>query len=261
MDITTATPAQIDEAWFPIMAQRQRAEDAASDYRDHAAKEDARALTYRADQYRAQAAKYDEQAEALRAQEAPYAAEWDRRGGWTRYPMVTNKGGHAHTSTHCQTCRFDTSFAYLTEASGMTAKKVVKLLGEGACTVCFPDAPVGPRTIFTAEEKVTRAEALERAEALAAKKAAAAAKSITMPDGAPLKDDSGYPVKTERMAEINAAQRLADDAWYGLTHPSRGEWLAYVERAVQALAAKRGTTVQVQRDLVEANAAKKIAKH
>ncbi len=69
--------------------------------------------------------------------------------GWNRYYAVP--GGHIHSDMTCPTCnRYNdrtghythTTFAWLTELSGLTADEAIAAYGPTLCTVCFPNAPV-----------------------------------------------------------------------------------------------------------------------
>ena len=75
--------------------------------------------------------------------------EFERRGGWSRFFLVTNTGGHIHSSMNCSTCNKFTSrglsqtkFAWLTDLSGQSEEQAVESQGAVLCTVCFPSAPV-----------------------------------------------------------------------------------------------------------------------
>ena len=199
------------------------------------------------------------------AELAAIEAEFRSRGGWTRAYVVP--GGHAHTSTACSTCYPTTRFALVPRMSGMDEAEVVEAAGERACTVCFPSAPVDvlrrPTTLYSPEEV---AEREARATAKAEREATRNAKAITTPEGAPLKDSHGFTVKTERTAEIEAVAALTNTAVYRAFrasrgdeggHPSESEWLAYVDRAVLALAHKRGQSAEEVRKVIEAKAAAK----
>lgn len=98
-------------------------------------------------------AKVDAKLAALLAildEQKPLDAEFARRGGWTRFFIVQNNGGHIHASMHCQTCNrgmYRTEFAWIPEMSGMVEADALAQLAEQAhtlCTVCFPNAPVLP---------------------------------------------------------------------------------------------------------------------
>ncbi len=78
-------------------------------------------------------------------------AEFTRRGGWTRFFLVQNSGGHVHSSMGCQTCNrgaVPTAFNWLPEWSGRSEDEALAELGAAGstmCTVCFPAAPVLPK--------------------------------------------------------------------------------------------------------------------
>jgi hypothetical protein len=84
--------------------------------------------------------------EAATAALAEAKAEYDRLcgqyTGWSRFFLVTNVNGHIHSGTNCSTCRWDTSFAWLPELSGLTEADAVEEYGEILCSICFPSAPV-----------------------------------------------------------------------------------------------------------------------
>lgn len=69
-------------------------------------------------------------------------AEFDAAGGWSRYYLVENTGGHIHRSTKCSTCRPTTKFSWLLDMSGETEEAAVAAHGALLCSVCFPTAPV-----------------------------------------------------------------------------------------------------------------------
>ncbi|MGI4894301.1 MAG: hypothetical protein ACRYF3_04205 [Janthinobacterium lividum] len=252
MNLTTATPAEIDTAWTPLMGESARANHLLLQMIAH-------------DPSNTQIIDaMNERVHDAFTAEAPYLAEWNRRGGWTRYPLaITNSAGHVHGHTSCSTCYPTTQFAYLTDLSGLDATEVVTQIGQDACTVCFPGAPVTPRTVFTDTEKVDRAEKAARAADLAAKKVAAAAKAITNPDGTPLRDGSdgtrGYVVKTEIAARNKAIAGIASAIFYG-NHPDGSSWLAFADRAAAAIAAKHGLDATVVLAEFNAKAAKKAAR-
>lgn len=175
----------------------------------------------------------------------PLHDEFDRRGRWTRYWLVTNTGGHVHSSTGCASCFPTTQFAWLTEQSGLTGDDLVALAGESACTVCFPSAPVDtlrrPSVLEAPERKAARlvreAEKAQRAQV-------AAEKGITSPDGTPLfRTSSGrYPFKTERAATNERTQAITSLAWC-TAHPDVPRWRSLIARVDDAVAAKHGRTV------------------
>lgn len=252
MNLTTATPAEIDSLIAPLARRLAGAEAHAAEM----LKSD------RPERYAAAVARTEAVIAELRAELAPLTAEYARRGGWTRAFAVP--GGHVHRSTSCHTCFVSTSFGWLPQVSGLDEAEIVELAGERACTVCYPTAPVAalarPSRLYSADEQADREAAAKRAEELAAKKALAATKAITNPDGSPLRDADRYVVKTEVAARNGALQCFADLLWYGETHPSAEGWKAYAERAVVALAAKRGVAADEVRAELVGKAEKKHAK-
>lgn len=255
MDLTTLTPAQIDEAWAVVSAKLAAAQAA-----QRSARNTQRQVV--ADSFigRAAAERFEKAYDAIIAAEdemAPFITEWNRRGGWTRAYLVF--GGHVHRSTSCHTLRFDTKMGWLPEVSGKDEAEIVELAGERACTVCYPSAPVDvlarPTQLYTPEERRDNEAKTQRAADLAAKKADKAAKAITNRDGSPLRGEYGV-IATERTAEIEAVDFIHNQLAYGYSHQDE----AAQARIIAALAHKRGTTVEEQLALVTAKAEKKAAK-
>jgi hypothetical protein len=71
--------------------------------------------------------------------ESPLNAEFQRRGGWTRFFVVS--GGHLHLRG-CHSLRPRTLLGWVPEESGKDESQVVGKFGTVACTHCFPTAPV-----------------------------------------------------------------------------------------------------------------------
>jgi hypothetical protein len=89
----------------------------------------------------------DENCEAVATAETKIGemnAEFSARGGWRRYFMVNNKGGHLHTSMACSTCFPTTSYSWTPAMSGKDDGQVVEEFGPEVCTACIPSAPVSP---------------------------------------------------------------------------------------------------------------------
>lgn len=178
MDLKTATPAQIDAELAPIYgryAQAAAAKRAALTSAERYAKYGAQYATS-IKRYEAAAAAAQTEMHAAEAEMAPYEAEYAARGGWTRFFMVMNNGGHLHSTRQCSTCRWSTQFSWMPEYSGQDEAGIVDLAGEDACTVCFPSAPVNQqsRLPFRVQERAEReAAAAEKAAKLAAKNAKA----------------------------------------------------------------------------------------
>lgn len=72
-------------------------------------------------------------------------AEFNARGGWTRYYLVVSSSGHIHRDMNCFTCnngKEPTAFALYPSLSGSNVEQAVAKLGAALCTHCFPEAPV-----------------------------------------------------------------------------------------------------------------------
>lgn len=88
----------------------------------------------------------------LKAAEEPLEAEYEARGRWSRFFLVTSSdGGHIHSSMSCSTCNVRTQFHWYPEFSGMTMTEAIAAWdkrgsAEILCSVCFPEAPVA-RTV------------------------------------------------------------------------------------------------------------------
>lgn len=69
-------------------------------------------------------------------------AEFQARGGWTRF--FTVEDGHIHSARHCRggSIRATTLVGWNPELSGKTEEEAVALLGPNLCTHCYPSAPV-----------------------------------------------------------------------------------------------------------------------
>lgn len=69
-------------------------------------------------------------------------AEFQSRGGWTRF--FTVEDGHIHSARHCVggTIRVTTRVGWNPELSGKTEAEAVAKLGPNLCTHCYPTAPV-----------------------------------------------------------------------------------------------------------------------
>ena len=74
--------------------------------------------------------------------------EFNARGGWSRYFLVTSSNGHIHQSTSCHTCnkgKYATTFALVYHLSGETSDRAVEVFGPALCSACYPQAPVESR--------------------------------------------------------------------------------------------------------------------
>lgn len=154
MDLTTATPVQVDTALAEIYeryyaAQRDLAlnakhiEDMETGL-ERKAQGDSRYLYWKQENLDALFEKREvlkAQAREIRAEERPYQAEYRSRP-WSRFFLVRNNGGHIHSSMDCSTCFPTTQFGWLPELSGLSEPDAVASQGAILCTVCYPTAPV-----------------------------------------------------------------------------------------------------------------------
>lgn len=148
-DLTALTPAQIDAEWYLLA-------DALSTIANRAANLKKAAEKNPAVQADLDAAR--EEFRSLSEQERPAYDEFRRRGGWSRYYLVTASNGHVHLGTTCSTCFPDTSYAWLPDLSGLGEDALIEKHGWRICTVCFPNAPVCPPGVVKAKraEEATR---------------------------------------------------------------------------------------------------------
>jgi len=187
------------------------------------------------------------------AAETPFHAEFTRRGGWNRAFLVTNAGGHVHTSTRCSTCFPSTCFVWLTQFSDRDEDEVVGAAGEAACTTCFPSAPVDVlRRHSTIEAPARREARLQREAKAAAKAAKEVATGIANPDGSPLRGQWGA-IKTERTAQIELVDIIASHRAYGYD-----AHLDTQDKIFVALAHKWGQDIDQVRLDVEIKVAAKV---
>lgn len=234
IDLRTATPPEIDAVLADLDYERWTAFMKAVQYRQSAYRAGEGSRWSRPDPARAEklmgyAAEQDAIAAAKEAEMAPYEAEFDRRGGWTRaFLVVTSGTGHVHSSRRCHTCYPTTQFHWVTGYSGHDEAEIVEDAGERACTICYPTAPAyvlnRPTKMFTKDEEAKAAARAERE----AKKAAALAASVIDPD------TGKVLFKTERGATNDIASDLDSYLRYG-----DEKYLNWAKATVKALAAKR----------------------
>lgn len=273
--LAAATPAEIDTALYPILGRLAKAEHTLARIEKAIAKVASGARGYYAEDlpnYEARAAAARELIEQADREAAPLRAVFAARGGWTRAFKVTNAGGHVHRSTACSTCFITTEFAALPQVSGMSEADIVELAGEGACTVCYPSAPVDvlrkPCRLFTPEEREAKAARDAEKAARAAEKAI---KGITDAEtGGELRTKGHGVIKTERTAQIEYVNSACEaqmwerkvrnvqsarqgggtgvsDERMTFCEANARDYRADAEKVLAALAAKRGTTVEEQR--------------
>jgi cytochrome c5 len=258
MDLTTATPVEIDTLLAPIWERQASAQSRIVNYKRREAEifttiekvkrgERVLRITTALDGIElmedlARLGRFivaeGNKLAAAEADAAPYEAEYTRRGGWNRVFLAKSVNGHAHNGTECSTChngQYRTAFAWLIRYSGQSEADIVADAGERACTTCYPTAPVDAKgtKMFTPDEEEA-AKAREEREAERTRKAKEAAdKSITTPEGEKLyagKDHVSYDVcKTLRTAEIAATDVLLD-VLLDQTRENDPEWAHYFER-------------------------------
>jgi hypothetical protein len=139
--------------------------------------------------------------------------EFALRGGWSRYFLVTNTGGHVHRGMNCSTCFQTTEYAWLVDLADCDEAAMVAEYGEMACTVCFPDAPTfkGFGDGTSAQARRTQAERdarLVEKDERAAKKAAKALVTPVRTSGRGL-------VETVTAAQQYLRDLAANAAYYG----------------------------------------------
>jgi hypothetical protein len=190
MDVTTATPAEID-------TEIARLDDEMAGI---------------ARQIEMLQAKMDK----VRKAAGPLYAEYARRG-WTRVYRVDNSNGHVHTTTACSTTYETTGFHWFPELSGLPARQIVTLAGEYTCLTCFGqvraeilEAREGrPCRIETPGQRKTREDREAQAVVRAARDAAKQSKALV----APVRVD-GWTVSTKADAWIRLTDAVIDaDDW------------------------------------------------
>lgn len=193
-------------------------------------------------------AKLDAAREARDELEAEYT-------GWSRFFLVTNANGHIHDSTSCSTTYATTSYAWLTDMSGLTEADAVAAHGERLCSVCFPTAPVEWRdSYYVKQAEAARAERTAKAAA----KAAAEVKVEGFRDNGRVKVKV---FKTERGAELEAMAGLDSAYFYADedgNHPWHDEWMHNARVIAEALAERRGTDAD---EILDGWHAKKVKKY
>jgi hypothetical protein len=184
--------------------------------------------------------------------------EYNRRP-WTRaFLAITNGQGHVHSSKYCSTCNngtYRTMFGWQPQYSGADEVAIIKDAGYRACTVCYPNAPVGdekslPTKMFTADEILAANARDLRAAAKAERDAKKIEKALT-PDGSELvvTDTHGgrEHFKTERAATTWAVQQIGYARYFDSKFAKEG-----VDIVLDAIAAKHDITVEEATAQIEA---------
>lgn len=217
------------------------------------------------ERYEAAGAELARLADEAEPMEAEYAA---RR--WSRAFLVTNTGGHVHSSLSCSTCYVDrwdpvtgvwkpgTQYHWMVEYSGKDEAEIVEAAGSRACTVCYPSAPVDKPTVMFTPDEVEKAKAKEAREAAKVERERKRLEKALLPSGEPLVVGTSY---SDRIATLSAARTwLTDSAQWrgwknGERHPS---YPAEAEATVaEAVAAKEGKSVEQVLAEAEKRAAKR----
>lgn len=210
---------------------------------------------------------------AVEAKAAPFEAIFSEHR-WSRFFLVRNTNGHIHSSLNCQTCFWDTDFAWLPSLSGLTESDAVAEQGEILCSVCFPSAPV---EWTNGSSNATKDAKAERAAAKAERLAKKVAKALVPDDiEGGLVIDTGKPYP-ERIKTIAAAKAwLTDAAEYNSYYPrtyADGEvqtnddgtvtmWHpsyppAYIDLVAEVLAARIDSTPEAEIAAAQKRAAKR----
>jgi len=186
--------------------------------------------------------------------------------GWTRAFLVVNSNGHIHKSRSCSTCFVSTQYYWLTELSDESELAIAELAGEKACTICYADAP---SAIFLMKSQLEHPDVTRARAEREAKKAEREAKRLKVgiwnADGTPLITYTATyatyknEIKTERTAYSIALEFYM---WLSSDQSKRNpDELARVQEGfkviVEALAVKRGTTFDTERDAIELKGLKK----
>lgn len=179
----------------------------------------------------------------LYAEKGTYDSEYQSRP-WPRYFHVDNNGGHVHTSMSCSTCYPTTRYVWLTGISGQDEDACVALVGETACTVCMPSAPVKPGygDGTSGWARRTAEQQAERDREKAVKQAAKDAKAITDVDGSVLRVD-GWVIKTLVAAKQNLTDAVERATYEGSSASYRSDKIAERDQLAAAIAHKTGEPV------------------
>jgi hypothetical protein len=188
--------------------------------------------------------------------------------GWSRAFLVRNSNGHIHKSRSCTTCFDTTNYVWLTEMSGRDELEIAYLAGEKACTICYAHAP---SAYFLRECGLEDPEVVEARRIRQARKAEIEAKrqktGIWNPDGTPLKvyeyGFSNYKgeIKAERTAQSTAVNLLVGVQSMSREPREIERSNESIETILIALAHKRGTSVEEQRNLIQTKADAQIKRN
>jgi hypothetical protein len=250
--LTNATAAEIDALWLghlqaiAKLEQQIRFCNHTIEYKYSSDADKAKAVQ--------QIEEYIRQIGGIRSLLNPLQRVFDRRGGWSRFYVVTNVNGHIHSSRECGTCFPTTQYAWITALSGSTEQELVAQYGEAACTICFPSAPTfqgfGDGTSQLA--RYTQAEKDARAAEKAAKASAKALKQL----------NERVTVDGGRYETIPSAKQGIRDAvtyshYYGNDNAAR---YTHVIEVLSAALLATGRVTQDEIDSLKAKALKRAQK-
>lgn len=262
-EIQTATPVQIDTELAAIYVRGYEVDGVVAQVahwlknaRDSLAKKEAGSLRYSSTspeyvaELEAKLAVARETASAVWALTAPFDAEFDRRGGWSRLYLVDNSGGHVHRTMHCSTCFPTTQFTWLPEYSDKPATEVVEAAGALTCLVCFGSVretilrergvdPTKAKT--TIEAPVRKAARLEREAAKAERQRKAEIAGITDAETGGELRVAWLGTSTEVLKTLRTARTWLTDNYTWTPHPAAD--VAKVVAAIAKKECKDGTTV------------------
>ena len=171
-----------------------------------------------------------------------------RRRPWTRAFLVQASNGHVHSSMSCSTCFPTTRYAWMVDYAGKDESEIVEAAGEAACTICYPSAPVGvlsrPTRMFGPQQLAAQAARDKRAEATAKK----IAKGLTA-DGSPLVVNTGLTrfretFKTEQAASQWVVGQLADAERFPQYYSIDTDMQDGIDQVLYAIAAKHDMTME-----------------
>lgn len=151
-DPTTMTPEEIDSILFPLWAERWKIGTHLGQYRELVALRlfpgskftDRRSISGSPSQLASFCQRIQEieaRLAEIRSEMDIWQAEFERRGGWTRYILCGNNNGHLHYDS-CHTLKWTTKTLLVPQASGLDSSAVVGRFGTVACSKCFAGAPV-----------------------------------------------------------------------------------------------------------------------
>lgn len=150
MDFTQMTITEIDAKWSEVYAEQLKNEriialQSTAIERLEQARENGASVVDLLAKKQKMVEKAKKALSQAEEEEKPFLAEFERRGGWSRFYITKGSKPHIHSSTLCSTCNKDgkrTEFGWLPELSGLSEEEAVKEHGAILCTVCFPSAPV-----------------------------------------------------------------------------------------------------------------------